>query len=106
MLPSIHRSESWGAVQLEAMASGVPVVCTELGTGTSYVNRDGETGFVLPPADTPHLSIPLTGFWRPSLRRAMGEKAKKRVESEFSVEQMVKKTAELYLGLSNSTLDF
>ena len=48
VLPASERSEAFGAVQVEAMAAGKPVVCTELGTGTSYVNQDGETGFVVP----------------------------------------------------------
>ena len=41
VLPASHSSEAFGLVQVEAMAAGVPVVCTELGTGTSYVNQDG-----------------------------------------------------------------
>ncbi len=49
VLPASHPSEAFGLVQVEAMAAGLPVVCTELGTGTSYVNHDGETGRVVPP---------------------------------------------------------
>ena len=44
VLPASHSSEAFGLVQVEAMAAGVPCVCTELGTGTSYVNQDGVTG--------------------------------------------------------------
>ncbi len=47
VLPASHPSEAFGLVQVEAMAAGVPVVCTELGTGTSYVNQDGVTGRVV-----------------------------------------------------------
>ena len=47
VLPSIERGESFGIVAIEAMACGVPVVTTELGTGTSFHNIDGVTGRVI-----------------------------------------------------------
>jgi len=49
VLPSIDRGEAFGLVVVEAMACGVPVVTTELGTGTSFHNIDGVTGRVVPP---------------------------------------------------------
>ncbi|HQE49901.1 MAG TPA: glycosyltransferase, partial [Fervidobacterium sp.] len=51
VLPSIDRGEAFGLVVVEAMACGVPVVTTELGTGTSFHNIDGVTGRVVPPRD-------------------------------------------------------
>lgn len=51
VLPSINRTESFGITQLEAMSRGTPVVCTEVGTGTTFINQNGETGLVVPPGD-------------------------------------------------------
>ena len=51
VFPSSERSEAYGIAQVEALTCGLPVISTELGTGTSYVNRDGESGLVVPPKD-------------------------------------------------------
>ncbi len=56
VLPSIDRGEAFGLVVVEAMACGVPVVTTELGTGTSFHNIDGVTGRVVPPRDEKSLA--------------------------------------------------
>jgi len=97
VLPSVHRSEAFGIVQLEAMACGKPVVCTELGTGTSYVNIDGLTGLVVPPRDPAALAGAIERLLSdPRLGEEMGQRAKERVEKEFSRERMIDSTLALY----------
>jgi len=97
VLPSIHRSESWGAVQIEAMACGKPVVCTELGTGTSFVNVDGVTGRVVPPRDVAALATAINALLGDeALRRAMGARARERAQQEFSLETMVERVLAVY----------
>ncbi len=51
VLPSHLRSEAYGVVLVEAARAGRPMISCEIGTGTSFVNRDGETGLVVAPAD-------------------------------------------------------
>lgn len=97
VLPSTNRAEGFGIVQLEAMACGLPVVCTELGTGTSYVNRDGETGLVVPPNDPAALAAAVTRILQDDgLRRRLGTAARARVRREFSREMMVARTIAFY----------
>ena len=46
-------------VQVEAMLCGRPVVSTDLPTGVPWVNRDGESGLVVPPGDPEALAAAL-----------------------------------------------
>ncbi|WP_417450987.1 glycosyltransferase family 4 protein [Kordiimonas sp.] len=64
------RTEAFGNVTLEAMASGVPQVCVDA-TGSRFLVRHAETGFLAPPDDATamaqHLEELITN---PCLRRA------------------------------------
>ncbi len=96
-LPSIHRSESWGSVQVEALASGKPVVSTELGTGTSWVNQDGLTGIVVPPMDAAALAGALNRLLGdPDLRARYGAAAAARAAAELDADVMVDRYAAVY----------
>jgi hypothetical protein len=90
VLPSSQRSEAFGLVLLEAMASGTAVISTELGTGTSFTNLSGETGLVVPPRDAAALAQALRlCLADDALRRRMGARGRARVSAEFGVDQMV-----------------
>ena len=100
VLPATERSEAFGAVQIEAMAAGKPVVCTELGTGTSFVNRDGDTGLVVPARDSVGLSDALKRLLADeSLRGQMGEAARVRAHTEFGEDTMVERVIDVYRSL-------
>ncbi len=97
VLPSTHPSETWGAVQIEAMASGLPCICTEVGTGTSYVNQHSITGLVVPPRDPSALADALNRLLADeSLRRQMGQAARARALREFTHTAMIEQTHGLY----------
>ena len=81
------------------MAAGLPVVGTELGTGTSYVNRDGVTGRVVPPHDPEALTSAISGLLAdPALRGRMGDAARARA-TEFDLDLMVDRVLALYIDL-------
>jgi glycosyltransferase involved in cell wall biosynthesis len=97
VLPASHSSEAFGLVQVEAMAAGVPVVCTELGTGTSYVNQDGVTGRVVPPRDPAALAAAISELLAdPAKLAAMSAAARARVEAEFEQTVMVERVMATY----------
>ena len=97
ILPSIYRSEAFGLVLLEAMACGKPVISTELGTGTSFVNLHGETGLVVPPKDSDELAKAINSLLEDrGLREKYGQAGKKRVQTYFTIEKMVNRIVEIY----------
>ena len=52
VVSSAHlRSEAFCISLLEGLLFCKPLISTELGTGTSFVNKNGYTGLVVPPAD-------------------------------------------------------
>jgi rhamnosyl/mannosyltransferase len=97
VLPSTHRTEAYGIVLLEAMASGLPIVSTELGTGTSWLNRDGETGIVVRPGDPEALAEAIKYLAQHGEERAkMASAALVRAKEFFEEDKMLKTYEELY----------
>lgn len=89
-LPATARSEAFGIAMLEAMAAGLPVVSTELGTGTSWVNLDGVTGRVVPPEDAAALADALAACAAPGpARERLAAAARRRAGETFSRPAMV-----------------
>ncbi|MEX3854212.1 glycosyltransferase [Paraburkholderia sp. BR10923] len=85
VLPSHLRSEAFGMVLVEAAMFGKPMVCCEVGSGTSFVNEDGVTGFVVPPeAPEPLVAAINRLALDEPLARAMGAAARERYERLFS----------------------
>jgi glycosyltransferase involved in cell wall biosynthesis len=96
-LPSVARSEAYGLVQLEAHASGTPVVSTRLDTGVPFVNQDGVTGLTVPPGDAGALACALqTLVTDDGLRARMGAAARERAGQDFTIEGMVDRVLAVY----------
>lgn len=97
VLPAVERSEAFGMAQVEAQAAGLPVVTTELGTGTSYVTLHGHTGFVVPPDNVPALARALQVLVaNPTLARALGAAGRARAAREFRLERMLERIEDVY----------
>ncbi len=90
VLPSHRASETFGLVQLEAMAAGLPVVSTALPTGVAEVSVDGVTGRVVPPGSPGALAAALAEVGADAERwRGWSEAGRRRVRSRFTRAAMV-----------------
>ena len=97
VFPSHLRSEAFGISLLEGAMYGKPMISSEIGTGTSYINVDGETGIVVPPGDARAFGAAMRHLWNnPQLARAMGQRAEDRYWKLFSAAQMADSYAALY----------
>ena len=84
---------------LEAMAAGCPVVATRVG-GNPEVVVEGETGLLVPPKNARALADAVLRLLRDrELARRFGEAGRRRVESQFTLEQMVHRLEDLYEDL-------
>lgn len=97
VLPALSHAETFGIAMLEAMSFGTPAVSTDVGTATSWVNRDGETGLVVPPRDPGALAAALqTLLGDDQRRKEMGEAAATRARRDFSKQTMLDRLSGLY----------
>ena len=91
----VYKSEmeGMGSAALAAMASGVPVVASNVG-GLPEVVESGKTGFLVSDGD---FGTPVRRLLEDAeLAARMSQAARERVQREFSVERMVEKTVSAY----------
>jgi len=103
ILPSISRAEAFGIVLLEAMASGLPIICTDVsGSGMSFINQNNQTGLVVKAKDPKSLSEAILKMRDPKLREKFGKNARKRFLELFTEKSMIEKTQGLYQKTENN----
>ena len=106
VFPASHRSEAYGISLVQALACGKPAVSTRLGTGTSFVNLDGETGLVVEPRDPDALADAINRLLDDDeLRRRLGANGRERASTLFSKERTVEQIWNLYEQLAIGSLD-
>jgi rhamnosyl/mannosyltransferase len=99
--PSHLRSEAFGISLLEGAMFGKPMISSEIGTGTTYINVDRETGLVVSPSDPVALRAAMRTLWDdPAMAGAMGQRAEARYRELFTSERMAASYAELYRELA------
>ncbi|TFW15396.1 glycosyltransferase family 4 protein [Duganella callida] len=101
VFPSHLRSEAFGISLLEGAMFGKPMISSEIGTGTTYINIDNDTGLVVPPGDPQALRAAMTRLWNdPELAAAMGRRAEARYWQLFTAEKMAESYLDLYRELT------
>jgi glycosyltransferase involved in cell wall biosynthesis len=98
-------TESFPNAILEAMAVGRPVVATNVG-GIPELVEEGQTGFLVPVRDPTAIADRVLCLYRDSDRRQrMGRAARARVESNFTVEDIVARLDGIYSSFLRERFD-
>lgn len=93
------RAEGLPNAVIEYMAARLPVVATAVGGNPELVVHD-QAGLLVPPDDAQALAEALIYLLRnPEIASRMGDAGRKRVETDFTLERMVRETEDLYLRL-------
>jgi len=97
VFPSNLRSEAFGFSLLEAAMYGKPMISSEIGTGTSFINEDKVTGLVVSPFDAQALRKAMLILYNDShLAEQMGKQARQRYLKYFMARRMGHSYLELY----------
>ncbi|MBK8165993.1 MAG: glycosyltransferase [bacterium] len=106
VLPSVDRSEAFGLVQLEAMAAGVAVICTDLPTGVAEVGVPHRTCLRVPPGDPAALGGALATLLADGeLAGRLGRAGRARYDELFTREAMVGRLLDWYGTVAASAAD-
>lgn len=97
-LPSL--AEGISNTILEAMASALPIVATDVGGNAELLAGGMTTGCLVPPANVEAMAAALLqDFQHPEAARERGRRARAEVQRRFSLDAMVGAYADLYDGL-------
>lgn len=101
VFPSHLRSEAFGISLLEGAMYGKPMISSEIGTGTTFINIENETGLVVPPSDPLALRQAMRYLWEhPKIAAEMGKRAEDRYWNYFTADKMVEEYVKLYRELA------
>lgn len=101
VLPSVSRLEAFGIVALEAMASGTPVIVSDI-PGVREVIVEGKHGLLAEPMNSRDLAGKIRTILRnPEMAEKMGKNGRKRVVNKFTWEKVADDIMEIYESLVN-----
>jgi len=99
VFPSTQRAEAFGLVALEAAASGIPTIASDL-PGVRTVVQDGNTGLLVPAGDEEELKKAiLLLLEQTDLRKRLGASARARAEAEFHWDPLITKLEQTYCSV-------
>lgn len=105
VLPSLYRSEAFGVSLLEGAMYGLPLITTEIGTGTTFVNQADQTGLVVPAGDAQALRMAMEQLSSDdALCATMGGAARRRFEALFTADRMGEAYFQLYREIAEISL--
>lgn len=97
VVPAHLRAEAFCLTLVEGLMFGKPLISTDIGTGTSFVNQHNKTGFVVAPKNTMQLRQALEKIMTDEvLCQQFGKAARQWYEENFTANQMAKGYMEIY----------
>ena len=94
------RREGLSVAVLEALASGLPIVATDVGAIREQV-EDGRNGYVVAVGDCEAMAGKCAELIRtPSLRASMGHSSRTIVEHHFSEQRMLRQYVDCYRAVA------
>lgn len=107
LFPSHLRSEAFGISLLEGAMYGKPMISSEIGTGTTFINIADVTGLVVPPSNSLALREAMRYLWENPLKaKQMGKCAEESYWKNFTADKMVNSYVKLYAELLGSPLNY
>lgn len=101
VLPSVSRLEAFGIVALEAMASSVPVIVSDI-PGVRDVIVEGKHGLLAEPMNSENLAGKIrTLIENPDMAERMGKNGRKRVEERFTWSKVAEEIEGVYESVLN-----
>ena len=95
VLPSLE--EGLAMVQAQAMACGLPIICTTNTGGEDFISKNGKEGFVIPIRDVKSLKEKILYLYEnQDIAKEMGQEAKKRILIGYSWDDYGKKIVSEY----------
>ncbi len=105
VFPSVTEAETFGIAQVEAMATGLPVINTALKTAVPHVARDGREALTIPTRDVEALKGAMQRMVKDApLRQRLALAALERAENTFSNRSFVEGVMDVYGGVLRSAL--
>ncbi len=99
--PSHLRSEAFCLSLLEGLCYHKPAISTDIGTGTSFINQQGKTGIVVPPADPGALAQAInTLHLQDDYYRRLQSNIRAHYLADFTAEMMAERYVNIYKTLS------
>ena len=100
VLPSHLRSEAFGFSLLEGLMFGKPLISCDIKTGTSFININNLTGYVVKPKSSSSIKNALNKiFIKKSKANYFEKNCKKRFNQYFTQEKMALKYIKLYKSI-------
>ncbi len=97
VLPSLDAGETFGLVQLEAMAAGCAVIASDLPTGVAGVGVPEQTALLTAPGDVAALAMALGRLQEdPDLAAKLGSAGRARYLARYRPERMIRELRSWY----------